>query len=177
MRLSKEFYAICVKSRVDFISSIRSLPAHNRGMTLSTSTLDRCLPLVTTWSDRRGAVLIEFAIVAPIFLMLMCGTLTYGGWIGLAHAVQQSANEGARAAIGGLDPDERADLARSRAMAAIRGYDVDPARVLIAVAEDGATLSVSVDYDATDDPRLALKLIPLPSTLIVRRSVVSLSGL
>ena len=93
--------------------------------------------------------------------------------------VQQSANEGARAALGGLTQDERADLARSRVIATMRSYQVDPARVLVTVADDGATLSVDVSYDAANDPRLGLKLapIPLPTTTIVRRSVVAVSGL
>jgi Flp pilus assembly protein TadG len=127
--------------------------------------------------DRRGAVLVEFAFTAPILLVLLCGTLSYGGWIGLAHAVQQSANEGARAAIGGLDPDERATLARDRAMATMRSYRVDPARVLVSVSDNGDTLTVTVDYDASHDPRLALKIVPVPTTLIQRRSVVSVAGL
>lgn len=127
----------------------------------------------------RGAVLVEFALVIPIFLLLMSGTVTYGGWIALAHAVQQSANEGARVALGGLTQDERADLARTRALATMRSYRVDPARVLVTVADDGTTLSVDVSYDASNDPRLALKLVlvPLPAKTIVRHSVVALSGL
>lgn len=127
--------------------------------------------------DRAGGALIEFAFAVPMFLMLMCGTVTYGGWIALAHAVQQSANEGARAALGGLTQDERAGMARARAVAVMRSFQVDPARVLVAVGDDGATLSVDVSYDASHDPRLALRMVPVPTTQIVRRSVMVLTGL
>lgn|GEM_PF-587907 len=127
--------------------------------------------------DRRGGALIEFAFAVPMFLMLMCGTVTYGGWIALAHAVQQSANEGARAALGGLTQDERADMARARAVAVMRSFQVDPARVLVAVGDDGATLSVDVSYDASHDPRLALRMVPVPTTQIDRHSVMILTGL
>ena len=126
---------------------------------------------------KRGTVLIEFAFAVPIFLTLMCGTVTYDGWMALSHAVQQSANEGARAALGGITPDERASIARSQALMTMRTYNVDPNRVLVAVGDDGTTLSVSVTYDAARDPRLALKMVPLPTTTIERRTAVVLAGL
>ena len=39
----------------------------------------------------------EFAIVAPVLVMLVFGILMYGGYFLMAHSVQQLANDAARA--------------------------------------------------------------------------------
>src|SRR5690606_11021893 len=58
-----------------------------------------------------GAVALEFAIVAPLFFMLLIAILVYGiyftVWIGVTGAAQ----EGARASVAGLSPAERKALA------------------------------------------------------------------
>lgn len=63
--------------------------------------------------DRRGVAAIEFAIIAPMLILLLFAMVMYGGWFWMAHSVQSLASEGARAAVAGLDPVEREQLARS----------------------------------------------------------------
>ncbi|NWP29106.1 pilus assembly protein, partial [Escherichia coli] len=70
--------------------------------------------------ERRGAAAIEMALSLPVLLLLICGIVTYGGWFLCANSVQQAANEAARAAIGGLDPNERAALVRTALDANLR---------------------------------------------------------
>lgn len=128
--------------------------------------------------DRRGAAVIELALALPILLLLLFGIVTYGSWIALHHAVQQGANEAARAVIAGLDPDERVALARAAAERTMsRGYAVPPEQLTIAVADDGAVVTVGVAYDASRNPLLSLPLIPLPSKRIERRATIRLGGL
>ena len=46
----------------------------------------------------RGAVLVEFALIAPIFLTLVFGIISYGYMLSYRQALGQAASEGARAA-------------------------------------------------------------------------------
>lgn len=129
-------------------------------------------------SDTRGAVLIEMAIALPVLLLFLFGIIGFGSWIALAHAVQQSANEGARAAIAGLSPAERADLARAIARSSLtESYGVDPARITTVVDDNGETLSVELSYDGSTNPLFALPMITAPSRIITRRAAVRLAGL
>src|SRR3546814_13935692 len=59
----------------------------------------------------RAAAMVEMALVLPLFLALAMGILVYGRYFMLAHSVQQAANDGARAAITGPDPEDRRGIA------------------------------------------------------------------
>lgn len=130
------------------------------------------------FADERGAALIEMAVALPMLVVLISGILTFGSWIGLAHAVQQSANEGARAALAGLSVEERSERAQATVSSALRrSYNLDPGKVAVTVQDDGDELVVEVAYDATHHPLMALAIVPLPGTRIERRAVVRLAGL
>ncbi|MGN6595864.1 TadE/TadG family type IV pilus assembly protein [Sphingopyxis terrae] len=86
--------------------------------------------------NERAAAIVEMALVLPLFLTLLIGILIYGQYFLLAHNVQQAANDGARAAIVGVDAaDRRAVAIRAvdRSMASIGDYS--PANRSIAVSE------------------------------------------
>lgn len=128
--------------------------------------------------DTRGTAAIEMAIVLPVLLLLVFGIVTYGSWLAISHSVQQAANEGGRAALGGLTVDERASLARSTANdVLVRTLDINASKVAVSVQDDGATLIVDVVYDAAGNPLLMLPIIPAPSTRIERKTVMKLTGL
>jgi Flp pilus assembly protein TadG len=63
-------------------------------------------------AEREGAAAVEFALVGPVFFLLLVGMIVYGAWFWMAHSVQSAVSEGARAAIAGLDAAEREQLAR-----------------------------------------------------------------
>jgi Flp pilus assembly protein TadG len=48
--------------------------------------------------DERGAAAIEFALVAPLVILLVMGIISYGYMLSFRQALSQSAAEGARAA-------------------------------------------------------------------------------
>ncbi len=48
---------------------------------------------------RAGAAAVEFAIVAPIFLLLLAGMIEFGQAFRVEHALSNAARRGARAAI------------------------------------------------------------------------------
>lgn len=129
------------------------------------------------WADRRGAAAIEMAFSLPILLLLVSGIVTYGGWFLCAHSVQQAANEAARAAVGGLDPTERAALVRTALDANIRKTGaLKPDQMNALVDDDGRTVTVRLSYDASNDPLLSIKLVPPPSKVIERSATVTLSA-
>lgn len=72
-------------------------------------------------SCARGVAMVEFALVAPLMLLILFGIIAYGGYFWRAHALQQLANDAARGAIAGLTPTERASLARDSVADEIQG--------------------------------------------------------
>lgn len=125
--------------------------------------------------SRRGATLVEFAFVLPVFIMVVLGIVTYGAWYLKAHQVQQAANDAARAALAGLNPSERAAIAGTSITRSLERSDsLDPARATVALDDDGAVLVVRLSYDATQDPLFKTALIPPPATTIARTATIRL---
>jgi Flp pilus assembly protein TadG len=127
--------------------------------------------------DRRGVAAIEFAIVAPLLIMMMFGMIMYGSWFWMAHSVQSMASEGARAAIAGLDPAEREQLARAFVGLQVGDLGLDGAKAAVEVESTPTVIRVDIAYDASDHPLMALSgLIPSPPKVIRRTAVVRLGG-
>lgn len=63
--------------------------------------------------DMRGASALEFALIAPVFLLMIFAMIAFGIYLGAAHSLQQIAAGAARASIAGLDEEERHSLARA----------------------------------------------------------------
>jgi Flp pilus assembly protein TadG len=125
-----------------------------------------------------GAVLVEFAIVGPILVVMLFGIVAYGGYFWLSHAVQQVANDAARAAVGGLDTAERSSLAQSSLTGSIGSYAFLQAKSAhVTVAGDSTNLRVSIAYDASSAPFWAMKgLLPMPNSTITRQASIRLGG-
>lgn len=122
--------------------------------------------------------MIEFALIAPIFVMILAGIVAYGGYFWRAHSLQQIANDAARSALPGLTAAERAALARdsiSREMEPLAGLPAD--RATIAIREANDLLVVTLTYDASNDAFLQLGLVPLPDRRIRRTAAIRLAGL
>ena len=128
--------------------------------------------------ERRGAAIIEMAAALPVLVTMFCGIVSYGTLFSLHHAVQQSANEGARAALAGISQPERFDIAervsRSTLSSSLGARTQD---ITTTTSDDGQTLTVTVTYDAARNPLLDMPMIPKPSTTIERRASVRLAGL
>lgn len=127
---------------------------------------------------RRGVAALEFALVMPVFLLMLAGMVVWGGWLWMAHGVQSLAAEGARAALAGLDADERTDLARAYIDAEAEGViGLPPDRAQVEVESDAAAIRVWVRYDVSGHPVLLLaSLVPAPPSLIERSAVVRTGG-
>ena len=106
-------------------------------------------------ASRRGAVAVEFALVAPVFLLLVFGTMVFALYFATFAAVIQGASEGARASVGGLTGAERDQLARARVRDLLGGYRplLDPDRATVetqALAGAMPSYRVSVSYPVGD---------------------------
>lgn len=115
------------------------------------------------------------ALVLPLFLALVMGILVYGQYFLLAHAVQQSANDGARAAIVGLDANDRRAIAVravDRSMASIGGFT--PATRSVAVTETAEAVTVAVTYTAPPGSFLRSAFVPSPGNVIRARATFEL---
>ncbi len=127
--------------------------------------------------DAAGVAVVEFALLAPMMLLILLGTLAYGGYFWMAHSVQQLANDAARASLAGLTPAERRDIATATVASGLAGVaDLSPARAQVTVEEAGDRLTVRVSYDTAGTPFLSLGFVPLPDSTIRRRAAVVLGG-
>lgn len=133
-------------------------------------------------TDRRGTSAVEFALLAPVYLLLVMGMAAYGIYLAASHSVQQLAADAARVAIAGLDSDERAELVRAFIDDNGGGYAfISHAKLDVAAAPstlDPAQFVISLRYDASDLP--VWNLFPglsMPGTTIVRASTIRNGGM
>ena len=127
---------------------------------------------------KNGVAALEFAIVAPLLLMLLAGMIVWGGWLWLAHGVQSLASESARAALGGLDSAEQAELAQAFIEAEAEAMVGLPAGLAVVdVDSSAAAIVVTIGYDVSGHPVLQLpNITPAPPRVIERTAVVRTGG-
>src|SRR3546814_11849192 len=64
-------------------------------------------PKQTLKTDRRGAVIVEMALVLPLLVTLLLGLVCYGQYFLIANRVKQFATDAARAPIGGRQQERK----------------------------------------------------------------------
>jgi Flp pilus assembly protein TadG len=131
--------------------------------------------------DHSGVAAIEFAIVGPLFFMVLLGVLIFAIYFGTVHSVQQLAAEAARATVQGLTEAERTQLAQNQVTSIVGSYPLlDPNYVTVAAAtspSDPNLFNVSISYDASRSIVFAFEgLIPMPPRTIARSAVVRRGG-
>lgn len=127
--------------------------------------------------DRRGAAIVEFAILLPALIVLMFGMLGYGQYFLLAHSTQQLANDAARATIAGVNSTERRTLAEqtvTREKASLP--EAAGTTVTTDVEEAAEHVIVRVRLNAGQLSLFRTRLLPLPDAVIERRAVVRPGG-
>lgn len=99
-------------------------------------------------SDRRGAALVEFAIVAPVFLLFMLGSIEIGRALVVQQALTNASCEGAR--MGTLEGD-----VQSAVNDYLNGVSISGATTTVTTKDMGTppsdtqvTVSVSIPYAA-----------------------------
>jgi len=131
--------------------------------------------------NRSGSSAIEFAIVAPLFIIVLLSMVAYGIYLMAAYSVQQVAADAARTAIAGLNNQEREALARDFVSKSALSYAfLDKGDLNVTVGIDNANsnqFTVTVEYDATKLPIWGLYTYALPAKTIRRFSTVRIGGI
>lgn len=132
--------------------------------------------------DDSGTSAVEFAILTPVFLLLLTGMLAYGVYFGAAHSLQQLAADAARTAIAGLDESERNALVGDFLAANADSYAlIDADRLSVTIGDkpgDPDHYRVVLEYDAGDLPIWDLyPPLPLPSQQIIYSSTIRRGGI
>lgn len=132
--------------------------------------------------DEHGAAALEFAILAPIIILMAGGILAYGIYFGAAHSLQQLAADAARTSVAGLSATERDQLVKAYLDANADGYVlIDRQALSYKVGdrpEDPDEYSVTLSYDAASLPIWNLyPPLPMPSRTIRYSSVIRIGGI
>lgn len=129
-----------------------------------------------------GTAVIEFAILTPVYLLMLTGMLAYGVYFGAAHALQQLAADAARTAIAGIDQTERDQLVSDFITRNAAAYMlIDPTRLQHEIGDhpsDANQYVVRLTYDATALPIWNLyPPLPLPSTTMAYGATIRRGGI
>lgn len=127
-----------------------------------------------------GAAAIEFAILAPVFILLLLTFIAYGIYLGAAHTIQQLAADASRAAVAGLNETERRSLAAAYIhSSALDGTFLDLSKLTVDVETDPSDtnqFTVALSYDASDLPIWSLYSFVMPDSTIRRYSTIRVGG-
>jgi Flp pilus assembly protein TadG len=148
---------------------------HHRGHCASTDSAIGCCRMTHC---EKGASAVEFALIAPLMLVLVFAIIVYGSWFWMAQSLQMLASDAARVAIAGLSEDERQGLVHGYVRSAGSGaMGLDPEGIEVSVASDAESISVQLRYAASAHPLQAFAvMLPPPPEHIVRTAVVRTGG-
>lgn len=128
--------------------------------------------------DRRGAAVVELALVLPILLSVLMGIVSFGEYFLTAHLVQQAANDAARAALAGIDAPERKRIAIDSAKKMLDSTGMLKRDLgQVDAVEADSILVVSIRYDASADPLLKLPFVPSPGQTLTAKGSALVGGL
>jgi Flp pilus assembly protein TadG len=127
--------------------------------------------------EDRGVAAVEFAIIAPLFLLTLFGIICFGILSGTYNAVQRISADAARAAIAGLTATEQAALAQSYVSSIVSSYGfIDPKNVTVTTASNTNTFSVTVSYDMSNSYIFALENVLNYASPIITRTAAIQTG-
>ena len=101
--------------------------------------------------QRRAAAVVEFAIVAPLFFLLVFGMIEYGRMVMVQQIITNASREGARRAVldGASATEVENEVDDFLEQSSIAGAEVtiDPADPSTAEFGDPITVTVSIDFE------------------------------
>jgi len=127
--------------------------------------------LCTLLRCNKGLAALEFAVLAPVLLMLAFSVIVYSIYFTTLYGVRQASSEGARAALAGLSSAERSTLAQERAQEVAESFRAivggNNAFVVETQSEGSEVFKVTVSYDMSGSPIMNYAgFIPLPSSTV-----------
>ena len=132
--------------------------------------------------DDRATSAIDFALLTPVFLLLLTGMLAYGIYFGAANSLQQLTADAARVAIAGLNEAERNRLVEAYLDNNADQYLLlDSTHLTYTIRDDTSDPNqylVTLRYDASELPIWNLYVpLPLPSSQIAYSSTIRRGGI
>ena len=126
-----------------------------------------------TASKRRGAATVEFALAAPVLVLLLLGLLETGRLINANQAVLNASREGARrGAVNGVTISQVTTLVRDCLTAS--GYPGSAATVNVSTTSEAITVSVTLANQHFSLIPLRTVGLNAQATTVMRREATSL---
>lgn len=122
---------------------------------------------------------VEFALLAPVMILMLAGTIAYGLLFSTHISLQQLVAEAARSSVAGLSAQERGEIVERHVADTLpRYFLIDPERTSVAVEIPRPGFSeIVVRYDASAHPAYVFRgLLPLPRDQVVYRQVIRDGG-
>jgi Flp pilus assembly protein TadG len=131
--------------------------------------------------DQRAVSAVEFALVFPLFILLLLGVASYTAVAAVYTGTQELVAEAARASVAGISDSERAQIVTNFISANASSYAfLDPTKISASCGTINAaqsTYQVNLSYDASGLFAYDFSsIIPLPSPYISRSAVVVNGG-
>ena len=129
--------------------------------------------------NQSGATAVEFALVAPMLIIVLFGIVGFGAVISIQNGLQQLVAEAARASVAGLSDPERKQLAQAVVTANVGSYPfIDPTKVVLSTSAPTVnSFMVTVRYDMSGLFAYSmLSSLPLPNPAVTRSAVVQRGG-
>jgi Flp pilus assembly protein TadG len=132
-------------------------------------------------TNTSGAAAVEFALIAPLFVLTLLSLVAYGIYFSAAHSVQQLAADAARTAIAGLNETERETLVADFVSRSTMNHAlIDKSRLSLQVQADPSNpnqFTVQLSYDASNLPIFNLFTYAMPEKQIRRFATVRVGGI
>lgn len=129
----------------------------------------------------RGTAALEFAIISPIFILVLMTLIAYGIYLSAAHSIQQIAANAARTAVAGVTETEREQLVNTYiTTSTLNDAILNRSKFTVNVAPDPGNanqFTVSLVYDAQDLPIWNLYSFAMPSKTITRTATIRMGGI
>jgi Flp pilus assembly protein TadG len=129
---------------------------------------------------QRGVSAVEFALLLPLFLVVMFGIVVFGSYLTMIHGVQQLAAEAARSSVAGVTNSERNSLATNYVVLNASTYPLlTPGNLTVNAApstNDANVYVVTVNYNAAGSIIFSLPFVPPPATTIIRSASIPYGG-
>ncbi len=126
-----------------------------------------------------GVSVIEFAMILPVFLVVVFGIVVFGSYLAIVHGIQQLAAVAARSSISGLSEGERSALARLYVSRDAVSYPLIDVTKLTAKAasspSDARVFVVTIIYDASEKPNSGIGVPLLPIIARTKKTVTSVN--
>ncbi|OAI55040.1 hypothetical protein AYO47_02645 [Planctomyces sp. SCGC AG-212-M04] len=107
-------------------------------------------------SPRRGAAVVEFAVISPLFLLLLAGVVEFGQTFRVQHSLSAAARRGCRAAsMSGSTNAQVNSLVRSLCAKTIGTSD---SNIVVTISVNGSTSADLSSANASDEIQVAVSI-------------------